>query len=186
MARARKRSPTYESSGYGGSHDIRSGKWTAEEESVASKLIYAFEMGQLDDCPEGSTLRSYLAKKLNCAPMRISKKFAGQCIGKVIVKLPIFFKPSQAILSHSQHIYESRERDGTFPPMDSDWTPGELSSPRSKVTRKSSTSQQFAPHHQSVRSSTRARQTPEAFSDSGMVYNYGGVGIASDLYCHSF
>ena len=39
--------------------------------------------GFLDDCMEGCTLRSYLARRLNCAPMRISKKFAGRCIGKL-------------------------------------------------------------------------------------------------------
>ena len=29
-------------------------------------------------------MRAYLARKLNCAPMRISKKFAGRCIGKLV------------------------------------------------------------------------------------------------------
>ena len=61
----------------------RSGKWTLEEESFAKQLIVNFETGLLKDCSDGCTLRAYLAKKLNCAPMRISKKFAGQCIGKV-------------------------------------------------------------------------------------------------------
>ena len=61
----------------------RSGKWSADEESFANKLVYDFETGCLEDCEEGTTLRSYLARKLNCAPMRISKKFAGRCIGKV-------------------------------------------------------------------------------------------------------
>lgn len=60
----------------------RSGKWNPEEELYANRLIQEFESGTLVDCEEGSTLRSYLAKKLNCAPMRISKKFAGLCIGK--------------------------------------------------------------------------------------------------------
>jgi hypothetical protein len=78
-----------------------SGKWTLEEEQFAWKLINDFELGLLSkfimifllgfayflcflsaDCEEGCTLRSYLARKLNCAPMRISKKFAGQNIGK--------------------------------------------------------------------------------------------------------
>lgn len=69
----------------------RSGKWSAEEERFANKLIVKFELGTLIDCPEGSTLRSYLSKKLNCAPMRISKKFAGQCIGKVIIfYIPVY------------------------------------------------------------------------------------------------
>lgn len=61
----------------------RSGKWTTDEEAFANKLIAEFEAGSLTDCVEGCTLRAYLAKRLNCAPMRISKKFAGQCIGKV-------------------------------------------------------------------------------------------------------
>jgi len=60
----------------------RSGKWTIEEETFANRLITEFESGALVDCEDGCTLRSYLARKLNCAPMRISKKFAGQCIGK--------------------------------------------------------------------------------------------------------
>jgi hypothetical protein len=61
----------------------RAGKWTVDEETFALSLIKDFEAGILLDCEEGSTLRSYLARKLNCAPMRISKKFAGKCIGKV-------------------------------------------------------------------------------------------------------
>jgi hypothetical protein len=61
----------------------RSGKWTPEEERFANRLIHDFELGLLADCEDGCTLRSYLARKLNCAPMRISKKFAGKCIGKV-------------------------------------------------------------------------------------------------------
>ena len=59
------------------------GKWTAEEEARANQLVADFETGTLQDCENGTTLRSYLARKLNCAPMRISKKFAGRCIGKV-------------------------------------------------------------------------------------------------------
>merc|ERR1712238_122326 len=41
-----------------------------------------FEKGTLYDCPNGRTLRSFFSKKLHCAPMRISKKFAGKSIGK--------------------------------------------------------------------------------------------------------
>ena len=33
--------------------------------------------------PDGTTLRTYLSKSLNCDPMRITKKFTGDsCIGK--------------------------------------------------------------------------------------------------------
>lgn len=60
-----------------------SGKWTTEEEMFANSLIVEFKNGLLTDCEEGITLRSYLASKLRCAPMRISKKFAGKCIGKL-------------------------------------------------------------------------------------------------------
>lgn len=61
----------------------RSGKWKANEEAYANFLINKFENGKLNDCEDGCTLRSYLARKLKCAPMRISKKFAGRGIGKV-------------------------------------------------------------------------------------------------------
>lgn len=61
----------------------RAGKWTADEDNLANQLVTDFENGSLDDCEDGTTLRSYLARKLNCQPMRISKKFAGRCIGKV-------------------------------------------------------------------------------------------------------
>lgn len=62
---------------------LKAGKWSVEEEIYCKQLIDAFENGKLPDCMEGSSLRAYLAKKLNCSPMRISKKFAGLGIGKV-------------------------------------------------------------------------------------------------------
>jgi hypothetical protein len=62
---------------------LRSGKWTHEEERYAASLIEHFESGKLTDCEEGETLRAYLSRKLHCIPMRVSKKYAGQCIGKV-------------------------------------------------------------------------------------------------------
>ena len=38
--------------------------------------------------PDGATLRSYLAEKLNCDPMRITKKFTGDlAIGKRVFAL---------------------------------------------------------------------------------------------------
>ena len=61
----------------------RSGKWTREEEQYAELLIELFEKGHIDE-KNGSTLRSYLSRKLHCAPMRISKKYAGKGIGKMV------------------------------------------------------------------------------------------------------
>lgn len=49
-----------------------------EEEEFTSRIIQHFSIGLLI-LPEGATLRSYLADKLNCDPMRITKKFTGAC-----------------------------------------------------------------------------------------------------------
>ena len=66
---------------------LRRGKWTVEEESYANRLIYEFKLGLLP-LTDGTTLRTFLSKLLNCDPMRISKKFVGQnCIGKVFFLL---------------------------------------------------------------------------------------------------
>ncbi len=61
---------------------LRRGKWTAEEESYVARVIQDFNSGYLN-APPGTTLRTYLSDKLNCDPMRITKKFTGDaCIGK--------------------------------------------------------------------------------------------------------
>jgi hypothetical protein len=57
---------------------LRRGKWTREEEKYAEFLIQQFEQGSLESCENGCTLRAFLSRKLHCAPMRISKKFAGK------------------------------------------------------------------------------------------------------------
>lgn len=103
----------------------RSGKWTSEEENYANRLIFEFEAGSLEDCEEGCTLRSYLARRLRCAPMRISKKFAGRCIGKVCCSIFVVFslaylsslrlvgfQPSNRIISHEQSPRQSRKQPG--------------------------------------------------------------------------
>ncbi|KAJ8598215.1 hypothetical protein CTAYLR_005515 [Chrysophaeum taylorii] len=62
----------------------RRGKWSAEEEAFAARLIRDFDAGLLP-LENGATLRAFLSKKLNCSAMRISKKFAGEkCLGKQI------------------------------------------------------------------------------------------------------
>mmetsp|Transcript_26787 Transcript_26787/g.61612 ORF Transcript_26787/g.61612 Transcript_26787/m.61612 type:complete len:460 (-) Transcript_26787:162-1541(-) len=61
---------------------LRRGKWTAEEETYVARVIQDFNLGYLK-APAGTTLRSYLSEKLQCDPMRITKKFTGDaCIGK--------------------------------------------------------------------------------------------------------
>lgn len=62
--------------------EVRKGKWTHEEEDYAAALIDHFDNGFLT-LVEGTTLRVFLAEKLRCDPMRITKKFAGDgCLGK--------------------------------------------------------------------------------------------------------
>ncbi|CAB9515974.1 expressed unknown protein [Seminavis robusta] len=52
----------------------RSGKWTKEEEAYVDLLIEEFRSGALP-LREGTTLRSFLSKMVNCNPKRVSKKY---------------------------------------------------------------------------------------------------------------
>ena len=64
---------------------MRRGKWTKEEEAYANNIIRDFQDGIINNAEIGITLRSLLADKLLCDPMRISKKFAGKaCVGKQV------------------------------------------------------------------------------------------------------
>jgi len=64
---------------------VRKGKWSIEEENFANRLIFLFNKGLLLDVLPNQTLRTYLSEKLNCDPMRITKKFSGVlCIGKQV------------------------------------------------------------------------------------------------------
>jgi hypothetical protein len=57
----------------------------AEEEHYANKVIEYFNAGilRLNENDRGITLRAYLAQKLGCDPMRITKKYTGAaCLGK--------------------------------------------------------------------------------------------------------
>jgi hypothetical protein len=66
----------------GKSGQLRRGKWTVEEEAYVARVIQDFNSGYLK-ASAGTTLRTYLSDKLNCDPMRITKKFTGDaCIGK--------------------------------------------------------------------------------------------------------
>ncbi|CAB9514594.1 RING [Seminavis robusta] len=55
---------------------LRQGKWTREEEEYVACLIDEFKTGMMP-LAEGTSLRTFLSKMLNCHPMRISKKFVG-------------------------------------------------------------------------------------------------------------
>lgn len=64
---------------------LRKGKWTPEEVKYTNRVIETFNAGtlQLPDAAQGTTLRAYLADKLGCDPMRITKKYTGaECLGK--------------------------------------------------------------------------------------------------------
>ncbi|OWZ04650.1 hypothetical protein PHMEG_00023412, partial [Phytophthora megakarya] len=65
---------------------LRKGKWTEEESRYASQLTNYFKEGLLP-LERGTMLRLYLSQKLNCEPMRITKKFTGgECIGKQVFR----------------------------------------------------------------------------------------------------
>lgn len=65
---------------------LRKGKWTDEESQYATQLTYYFKEGLLP-IDRGTMLRLYLSQKLNCEPMRITKKFTGvECIGKQVFR----------------------------------------------------------------------------------------------------
>lgn len=84
---------------------LRSGKWLPAEENYALLLVALFERGLIKDCVDGTTtLRTYLSQKLHCAPMRISKKFAGRGIGKLT------YTSKTPSLSEQQNIPELLQR----------------------------------------------------------------------------
>jgi hypothetical protein len=65
-------------------------------------VIQHFSAGLLT-LPEGATLRSYLADKLNCDPMRITKKFTGACcLGRRVYHLRDRPRASHAELEMAQ------------------------------------------------------------------------------------
>lgn len=77
---------------------LRRGKWTVEEEAYVARVIQDFNSGFLD-APAGTTLRTYLSEKLQCDPMRITKKFTGEaCIGKRV------FHPAVRTTSNATNI----------------------------------------------------------------------------------
>jgi len=82
---------------------IRRGKWTVEEENYAHKLFTEFGAAIIP-LAEGITLRTFLARMLNCDPMRISKKYVGHnSIGKQVYK-----RRDDALNAPSDYLYLCR------------------------------------------------------------------------------
>jgi hypothetical protein len=86
-----------------------------EEEEYTSRIIHYFGIGLLT-LPEGATLRSYLAEKLNCDPMRITKKYAGaSCLGRRVYQFQNRVHPTvvdiqvaKAELDHLEQRFRAR------------------------------------------------------------------------------
>ncbi|RLO06916.1 hypothetical protein DYB28_004000 [Aphanomyces astaci] len=53
----------------------RIGSWPLEEIKYTHFLSALFKSSRLENVPSGTSLRQWLGKQLNCAPMRLSKKF---------------------------------------------------------------------------------------------------------------
>lgn len=88
---------------------LRRGKWTVEEEAYVARVIQDFNSGFLD-APAGTTLRTYLSEKLQCDPMRITKKFTGDsCIGKRVFH-PAVRSPSNAVAIDTAQVSWLRTR----------------------------------------------------------------------------
>ncbi|OQR84271.1 1-acyl-sn-glycerol-3-phosphate acyltransferase [Achlya hypogyna] len=67
---------------------LRTGKWFYEEEQYALALVECFLLSYFPALPAGSSLRLFLADKLSCSPMRISKKLSREPLELAGVALP--------------------------------------------------------------------------------------------------
>jgi len=81
---------------------LRRGKWTQEEEAFVARAINDFNCGFLN-VPAGTTLRTYLSDKLQCNPMRVTKKFTGDaCIGKRVFHPAVRSESNAAAIDKAQ------------------------------------------------------------------------------------
>ncbi|KDO28129.1 hypothetical protein SPRG_20288 [Saprolegnia parasitica CBS 223.65] len=67
----------------------RTGRWMYEEEQFALALIECFLLGCVPDLVRGTSLRCFLAYKLQCSPMRVSKKLARSTKQLKVASVPI-------------------------------------------------------------------------------------------------
>lgn len=89
---------------------LRRGKWTVEEEAYVARVIQDFNSGFLN-APAGTTLRSYLSEKLQCDPMRITKKFTGEaCIGKRVFHPAVRSAGNASAIDKAQAELDALER----------------------------------------------------------------------------
>jgi len=89
---------------------LRRGKWTPEEETYVARIIQEFNSGYLN-APAGTTLRTYLSKKLHCDPMRITKKFQGElAIGKRVFHPAVRCENNSSAIDRARTELESLER----------------------------------------------------------------------------
>ncbi|ETV95258.1 hypothetical protein H310_11163 [Aphanomyces invadans] len=65
----------------------RSGKWTKQEEKFVNLIVDEFDHGTFP-LANGTPVRLVLAKLLNCSPMRLSKKFQKNALGKRTYRVP--------------------------------------------------------------------------------------------------
>jgi hypothetical protein len=89
----------------------RKGHWTKEEMEYLYALKEDFREGALN-IDDGSTLRSYLAKQLNCGVKRISKKMEGSGYngGQSFARMPFPEDELKARAAKRQRLKESFER----------------------------------------------------------------------------
>jgi hypothetical protein len=59
----------------------RKGKWSIDEHKYANMMMKQFQLGALP-LLDGLHLRVFIANLLQCDPLRVTKKYAGQAIGK--------------------------------------------------------------------------------------------------------
>lgn len=108
--------------------NLRKGLWTREEEEYARRLIDAFTNG-LIRVEAGTTLRGYLAYKLRCDPMRISKKFSREArIGKILFETrghseEAVDEAEKEIFEHECRFLNSLDRNLGFDHKRARWTP---------------------------------------------------------------
>ncbi|GLD97611.1 hypothetical protein PINS_up006301 [Pythium insidiosum] len=87
----------------------RIGSWSTEEQIFASALIDAFLEGRVQ-CNSGTSLRAFLAERLSCNPMRVSKKLAtGKMADRVLPKRlgSAAYRPQHAsdsdVIAHTEY-----------------------------------------------------------------------------------